>query len=170
MNVALHPQDQYRALNAFAPYQQRPIRFLEVWAPDGWKIKLYGMSVGPEVPASGIVPGAFVARAKEVADPILRAQPNGSHHGTGFMLLHQGRLGNWILLDWWTDEILLQHRYFGSQAGRPLDFSPWTAGHIACVWEMAILAFERDAWITSQSSGQTDPIGAYLATTLDGNV
>lgn len=58
---------------------------------------------------------------------------------------------------------------FRSHAAAPLDFREITAsGEIACVWELRIMSFERDAWLGSVADLAPAPDWeGYFAAHLD---
>jgi len=76
-----------------------------------------------------------------------------------------------VLIDWWSDNDILRHYNYGAPKGHGGQLAYHWPGPGACVWEMAITAFERQAWIdhVMQPPGQAD-LDAYLAAWLDGDV
>jgi hypothetical protein len=47
------------------PYQKRPIRFLELWEQDGWRLKVYSLAC--QMPLAVNLAIAFFARHKRAA-------------------------------------------------------------------------------------------------------
>ncbi|WP_148255318.1 isochorismatase [Aidingimonas lacisalsi] len=141
-------------------YATRPIRFLELAIIDGWRVKTYGIS------AQGDTPNAtLVQTARELASKALPTPPvqlNGSagsddgnepfdsldRYGVAVMIVHEAREGCFVLLDWWTGENMLQHHvYFSRDTTNPEFADVSQTGIGACVWELKVLSFEREAWI-----------------------
>ena len=71
----------------------------------------------------------------------------------GFAILHLGADADWLLVDWWVNGAALAQRLFaGTVAGGPfLPVAPRPL--VACVWELAVIAHERAAWIAAMMDG-----------------
>lgn len=122
---------------SISPYVARPIRFLELWQPPGWQIKLYGIAYGRPVP-----PTEFVEAVKQLA---LRVLPTEHGYGIAFAGAHVARSGCYAFVDWWGNENELFHRGF---LGPSHDTLAPAGGDdsMACVWDLAVIDFERRAW------------------------
>lgn len=88
-----------------------------------------------------------------------------SRPGLGFCVLHAGRGADYAVLGWWDRENELPVRIFV----RPHDESAWRpsrGGESFCVWDLQVVAFERDAYV--QTLLNNPPLGAkdYLGRTL----
>ena len=94
-------------------YTTRPVRFLELWEWRGWRIKVYGIAAQAEYP-----PEALVQAAKEVARQRL-PQPalSEKRYGVGYLIVHEGADGDYALVDWWTDQDIVQHHLYGAPKG-----------------------------------------------------
>ena len=150
------------------PYKPRPIRFLDLWSVDNWRIKLYGIAYAREHPQA-----ALVAAARQVATEQLRSLPNTlQHYHVGFLGVHDGRTSNFVFLDYWAEENELYHHVFVSPSDDPARLAYVTpTGLSACVWDLHLQAFEREAWVVHvlQRTGAPDFEG-YLAATLNADV
>lgn len=151
-------------------YQPRPIRFLEMWEPDDWRIKVYGISARSERPSVSLV-----AVAKELALKELPRPPvTENRYGVGFLVVHEGADGSYVLVDWWVGENMLKNHVFSAPAGRVAteDFRYVTpTGLCACVWELHVMHFERTAWITSVLDREGGPdLEEYLLQRFSGEV
>lgn len=109
----------------------------------------------------------FSAQATKVLPDTLKE----ADHPVGFVILHLGMDGDYLLVSQWYDANMIRHRVRGAPKGgssfHPLDQSDLAA----CVWELEIIKFERDAWVnTVLAAGRIDQISidAYLATTFSG--
>jgi len=143
------------------PYQPRPIRFLELWKPQGWQLKVYGIAYSKPSPSTDLV-----VAAKNIALRLLsNAVSQHAHYGVGFMGIHEGRGANFVFVDWWANENELHHRVFISPGDDPLSLEDRTRdGPAACVWDLGILAYEREAWVDTVLSNSGGPdLEAYLA-------
>jgi hypothetical protein len=137
-----------------ALYRPRPARALGVWELGGMRLKVY--HIGPAAPDAGRLEDVRAEAAR--IGPAARAE--GEDHGLGFVVIHDGEVGTWLLLDWWAHgDILCQRLSLDDGGGfASVDDRPLTA----CVWELPFLAHERDAWVRHMMTGAPDP-AAYLA-------
>ena len=147
------------------PYEPRPIRCLELWCVEGWRLKVYGISFGRPEPRAELV-----TAARSTAIRQLRSLPSGlPHYHVGFLGIHDGRTANFVFLDFWAAENELHHHVFVSPTDRPEEFTYVTpSGLSACVWDLRLQAFERDAWVAHVlKRGAAPDFDGYLATTLN---
>lgn len=146
------------------PYAPRPIRFLELWEPDGWRIKVYGIAYRRERPDPELVEAA-----KKVARERLSGAAADRHYGVGFLGVHQGRGADWVFVDWWADENELHQHVYISPPGHPEELVEVTAtGVIACVWDLRVMCFERGAWVEQVLANPAGPdVEGYLACRLN---
>ena len=126
------------------PYETRPIRFLELWQHEQWRLKVYGIAYRREVPRPELIEAAKTAARTRLA----AVEKSMKQYGVGFLGIHDGRTANFIFVDWWADENELQHHVYVSPTEEPsrLTYAPSTCG-IACVWDLRVMAFERQAWL-----------------------
>ncbi|MBX3747035.1 MAG: isochorismatase [Verrucomicrobiae bacterium] len=150
------------------PYEPRPIRFLEIWEHAGWRLKVYGIAYRRPAPRPELVQAAM-----RVAAERLNAIPCCLlHYSVGFLGIHDGRTANFVFVDWWADENELHHHVYISPTNDPeaLDYRTPT-GLAACVWDLRVIGFERDAWLTTVLRNPTGPdLEEYLRTTLNEDV
>lgn len=128
------------------PYQTRPIRYLETWEQEGWRAKVYGISSLAEFP-----PAELVDAIKDVAASSL-PQPaaTSDRYGVAFLYAHQGRNGGgYASVNWWANENELFHYQYEATPEdlNVLRSTEETGGSSACVWDLAVIAHERQAWI-----------------------
>jgi hypothetical protein len=151
-----------------APYAPREIRFLELWAPPGWKIKCYGITHPERCMPDDVVLGAV----KELLLSRLPDPDDEEHHGVGFLIVHVAREAVFLLLDLWTGENMLRQHLFTSELDAPTAFRD--LGHsrlMACVWEMHVQSHERQAWIDNVLNNPAGPdLPAYLTRRLNKTV
>lgn len=147
-------------------YRPRPIRCLEIWSSEGWRLKVYGISCRAGKPRAGLVKAA-----KSLAASLLPQPPAADgRYGVGFLGVHDGRDANLVFVDWWADENELHHHVFLSASDAPTRLWPAEPGELtACVWDLAVIGFERDAWVESvlRHSGVPN-LDGYLAMQLSG--
>lgn len=153
----------------------RPIRFIEcsVAAP-GWLLKWYGINANParNLPST-IVDSELMLAAKGIARELFSSELANGVHNVGFGIIHQGTLGNWLLINWWAQGILLYHRLYHAGFKNPATFTPRTDALLACIWELPVFGFERDAWVRSireRRDERGSQIERYLEARFDDDV
>ncbi len=149
-------------------YAPRYVRFLELWEPTGWRIKVYGIAYRSQEPRSSLL-GAAKNRALQL---LMRTAVRCAHYGVGFMVVHDGRGANFVLVDWWANENELHSHAYISATDQP-DLLVYAAptGPIACVWDLAVLSFERQAWVDTVLNNPDGPdLEAYLMSRLEGEL
>ena len=150
------------------PYQKRPVRCLEVWTCGDWRMKVYGISYQRPAPRPELIEAAKVLAQQRLPQPAMTP----TRYGVGFIGVHDGRGGNFVFIDWWADENELHHHVYVSPAADPeaLDYKT-PGGLAACVWDLAVLAHERLAWVETVLANPAGPdLEAYLARQLDTEV
>ncbi|HVM35480.1 MAG TPA: isochorismatase [Actinomycetota bacterium] len=153
-----------------APYTARPIKFLELWQHDGWRVKVYGIAATADRPPQGLVDAI-----KRVAVEILPAPPvDHDRYGVAFLYAHQGRDGGgYASVNWWENENELFHHQYEASADAVSDLRPVseTGGSSACVWDLALIEHERKAWVDCVLAKDAGPdLEAYLSTVLEADV
>jgi hypothetical protein len=151
-------------------YSPRLVKALPPLDVCGRALKAYAMYAEPERSATLPAPEWLQHQAASV----LREPPHEGDHPAGFLILHYGVDGDYLLVSQWYDANMLKHWVRGSvaDAGGNTTFAP-LAQHdlIACVWELEVIKFERDAWVnTVLAHGKLDrtSLDAYLTTTFSG--
>ncbi len=146
------------------PHSLRPVRFLGLWEPDGWRLKVYSIAQGRPLAR----PEA-VAAAKEAARKSLPA-PGAGNYGVGFLGVHDGRGAVFAFLDWWADENELHHHVWTAPGDAPTALTPAPGNNPSvCVWDLAVQWHEREAWVKRVLAGGGDVEG-YLAERLDADL
>jgi hypothetical protein len=153
-----------------APYKTRPIRYLETWEHEGWRLKVYGIAAASERPAEDLVDAV-----KSVAGDVL-PQPavTDDRYGVGFLYAHQGRDGGgFASVNWWGNENELFHFQYEASADSVGDLRPVekTGGSTGCVWDLAVIEHERQAWVDYVLANDAGPdLEAYLSHCLQADV
>ncbi len=147
-------------------YANRSVRFLELLATGGWALKVYGIAYRRELPRGEAVEAAKVFIAQRLPQPAADGR-----HGIGFLIVHDGRDACWLLADWWLDEDTLYQQLYSAPLEPPIRFAPVEDGPVACVWELEVLKFERDAWVDSMLRHPESPdLAGYLRAQLNADV
>ncbi|SDP95631.1 hypothetical protein SAMN04487905_1182 [Actinopolyspora xinjiangensis] len=152
-------------------YSPRLVRTLSPVEVRGRVWKTYTMFANPH--DSAVLPDMEWLR-ESVASVLSELPPHGRDHEVGFLILHYGMEDAYLLLSQWYDADMLKHWVRGSviDADGNTTFVPLAQQDlIACVWELEVIKFERDAWVnTVLTHGQLDKtsLDAYLDTTFSG--
>ena len=157
------------------PYRPRPVRFLRLAEVGGWRVKTYGVSAHAEHPDPALVDAALALADRLLPRPAVApasgAAVSTERYGVAVAIAHEGLDGAFALLSWWAGENMLAHHAFVAP-GPPYVFRPLApTGIVACVWELAVLAFEREAWVETVLANPDGPdLDAYLARRLSADV
>ncbi len=148
-------------------YLQRPVRFLEIHPHNDWQIKLYSISIKNEY-----VSKDNVQKAKQHLDNWLSKSSiyNLETYKIATLILHEGKEGCFAIINWWIDENMLQNFVYLIEDGQ--NYNLFSANGITtCVWEMAILWHERNAWVKHILMKHENPdFKAYLNEQFNENV
>jgi hypothetical protein len=108
-----------------------------------------------------------------VADGHLRLAEQRGSVGLAVLIVHAGGDGDYLLLHTWIEAYMSDLAVFTGPAGEPEQLRPGRAGLAPCVWEAAVLAHEREAYVRRVLDG-TGPLAgrlaAWVADTLAGDV
>ncbi|MEI5997918.1 hypothetical protein H3V53_12135 [Paraburkholderia bengalensis] len=157
-------------------YDVRPVRYIENESAHGWTFKFYGINA-KHVDGNDIVDAGLLKAAKAVVWDQVLNKPllSKNSHKTGFAVLHQGRLGNWLLVDWWSHDVLWKQILFRSDSIKDPVFTKDPNAVVACTWEIPLIAFERDHWVRNvqkidQGTDAKDAIDRYLKAHFNADV
>lgn len=145
----------------FKPYRKRPVRFIEIYQYNDWQIKLYSISIQHE-----FVSSMNIELAKRCMPEWLKHTDNYplNTYQIATLILHEGKEGCFAIISWWIDENMLQLHVYLSSYDQPSTFQLYSdKGMVSCVWEMAVLWFERNAWVEHVLSKPSSPdFNSYL--------
>jgi hypothetical protein len=139
------------------PYAARAIRSRGLRRPSGWQLKLYTVShAATAVDLHDFEPGMQLAEQVLPSPAVATGRP-----GVGFLIAHQGRTGDYVVVGWWANENELPIRVFvRRQRGEP-----WRAARgdeSVCVWDLEILWAEREAYVRTMLAPSGSDVAAYL--------
>ena len=83
--------------------------------------------------------------------------------GVGFVILHQGQAGDYVVLSWWDRENELPTRVYVSENG---DWRRANDRESFCVWDLEIISFERNAYLRSVLCRKGADVSKYLEDTF----
>lgn len=138
-----------------AQFSVRPARFFGSDDRHGWRLKRYEITLDGRDIASEIRVGAEAAIDRHLI--AMAIEPT-----VGFVVLHAGEDAIWLLINLWHGELLHQVTLSAS-LNTPGVFAPVGAnGPSACVWELRVIAREREAYVQHVLLAPTDPARADI--------
>ena len=149
------------ALRAYR-YKPRTIAFQGVRQSDRWSIKLTVVTVRG---AAAHFEDEIEAAVDRGARLLAGLSEGSGDAGVASLIVHVGLAGVWLLLDWWSDGDMLMHRHFFAPLDDSTRFADVEGRHLGpCVWELAVQAHEREAWLRHVLQNPNGPdLDAYLA-------
>jgi hypothetical protein len=150
-------------------YKARNTKCEQVIRVDSWTVKVYTITNRTQFESRRTLDAA-IAKLPEWFQKSKAL--DFENYGTAFLIVHEGTDGVWTIINWWVDGEILQSLTFHTTVRRPTTFRPFRGeGFVACVWEMAVIVFERAMWIEHilMKAGQPD-FNAYFQQTLEVNV
>lgn len=143
----------------YTPRQVEPAGSLEC---RGWRLKLYGIrGRAREVPAQ-LFDAARRLAATNLPSPALTLD----RYGLGFAICHDACDFDTVTLDWWERSNELRHVVFRSREDVGHFDNITRTGEAACIWELAIIGFEREVWIDAMLRDGRQDIDEYLSRSM----
>jgi hypothetical protein len=113
------------------------------------------------------------AAALAIAEGHLALGRSRGSLGLAVLIAHAGGDGDYVLVHTWIEDHMSDLVIFSGPPGRPGELRPGRAGLAPCVWEAAILAHERDAFVRHVLDGEGKieaRLAAWEADTVEGGV
>lgn len=129
----------------------------------GWLVKRYSVSALREHPAAEV--HEFARRAVSASLP----EPHPDGPSCAFSVVHEDEDGCYVVVGWWSRNRLIMHSRTWLSDWAELDPQPAPAAATACVWELAAMAHERDAWVRHVVVREQPDVAGYLADTMAGD-
>ncbi|MEH0580840.1 MULTISPECIES: hypothetical protein [Streptomyces] len=149
-------------------HHARPARPLGVHEVAGHLVKAYAL----EAPGR-TVSEPFAEEALRIAAGHLALGEQRGSLGLAVLIAHAGGDGDYVLLLTWIEGDMSDLAVFTGPVGQPQELRPGRAGLAPCVWEAAVFAHERDAFVRRILDG-TGPLAerltAWGADTVEGDV
>lgn len=148
-----------------AIYVPRRMACVGVWEEAGAALKAYAIHRDRDA-AVPILPAEIAAAARRKAFGVLQeVERDAGFHGLGYCIAHVGEEAVWLLVDWWRAGGIVCQKLLSAPLSSPADFKTVQAPFLACVWELAVIGHERDAWVRNMMRAAPDAQG-YLADRL----
>lgn len=146
-------------LTMFTCYEPRQCAFLGMRKARGFRLKTYSI-VQRNFPfeRDRFESGMNLVSAKLPQPPVTASRP-----GFGFVIFHQGAMGDYIVLSWWDNENELPTRVFVRDQN---NWRPARANESFCVWDLRIIWHEREAYVKTILAGAG--VDQYLEAVMEG--
>lgn len=148
-------------------YKPRQATFLKIHEAGDWRVKIYTLTQHEQFTSYDIL--------DRVLDMIPAWIKNGgnqdlSNYKIATLIVHEANEGIFSILNWWVDENMLQNQVYLTSPEESAGFESISDSGIAfCVWELAIVWHERNAWIKHVLKNPEKPqFEAYLTDTYTG--
>ncbi|MCX4745669.1 hypothetical protein OG455_09060 [Kitasatospora sp. NBC_01287] len=140
---ALPPAVDAPALLALAEgHHARAARTFATREAGGHLLKVYAI----EAPDRTLTDGELTALVDLAGAHLAGATARGSL-GLAVLIVHAGADGDYVLVHNWIEGYMSDLAIFTGPAGKPEQLRPGRAGLAPCVWEAAVLAHEREAFV-----------------------
>lgn len=149
-------------------YHARVARGLGARVVGGHLVKVYAL----EAPGRA-VSERDEAEALRVAGAHLELGGVRGSLGLAVLILHLGGDGDYLLVHSWIEGYMSDLAVFVGPAGQPALLRPGRVGLAPCVWEAAILAHEREAFVRHVLDGDQpieERVAAWEKDVLEGGV
>ncbi|MBT2439080.1 hypothetical protein J7E93_02875 [Streptomyces sp. ISL-36] len=134
----------------------------------GHLVKVYAIEApGRAVGEAELAPALGIA-----ADQLALGRRRGSL-GLGVVILHAGGDGDYVLVHSWIEGHMSQLAIWTGPAGRTEELRPGRQGLAPCVWEAAVLAHEREAFVRQVldgTGGAQERVRAWASDVVEGEL
>lgn len=143
----------------YAEYATRPVEFRGVRRIDDYRLKVYSIVSGDRP-----LDGPRFEEGWQLLDAVLpRPAVSGGRPGVGFVILHQGATGDYLVICWWDNENELPTRVFVHDAS---GWRPAGERESFCVWDLEVLWRERQLYVATVLGGLADAVDTYATTPI----
>jgi hypothetical protein len=147
------------------PYQSRTISFTDLYTSQGWKLKIYTI-LHPDKTLNT----QLLEAAKQTALSFLPDSSEPGHYNVGFISVHQGKSYDFVTVGYWTYSTELKHQSYMRASSATSTLAPITTELSSDVWDLRLLAFERDAWVNTVLNVSAANTDNYLNERLNESV
>ena len=156
-----------RVIELAEPYIARPVAALGVWRHGDWRLKKYTIAYRRESARPELIEAAEAVAADILPTPAITPM----RYGVGILGIHDGRGAGLVFVDWWEQENDLHHHVFLSSDIDRGTLRPAAPTELAaCVWDLSVMAYEREAWMRHVFAADAPNLDAYLADQLEGMI
>jgi hypothetical protein len=131
------------------PYQPRPISVRGPVQHGDWTLKAYSISYA----SAAFDPVRFTEGRRLALESLPTPAITAERPGVGFLIEHQGRNVDYLVLGWWDRENELPLRVFIRDAGDDDRWRPARGSESVCVWDLQVIWAEREAYVATVLGG-----------------
>jgi hypothetical protein len=116
---------------------------------------------------------AGLAAALRIAGDQLALGRHAGALGLAVLIVHAGGDGDYVLVHSWIEGHMSELAIWTGPAGRPEELRPGRQGLAPCVWEAAVLAHEREAFVRRVLDGAgtaAERVGAWAEDVIEGDL
>lgn len=144
-------------------YRPRRLRFVDLVAGRGWRLKLYTILHQDREPVPELTAAATETALASLPQPAVTPD----RYGVGVVSVHRGASYDFVTVSHWCYETELRsHTFMRPSSGSYLLEPVSTSDLSADVWDLRLLAFERDAWVETVLRPGAADLDAYLGRRL----
>lgn len=148
-------------------YLPRTVRFHRLESIDGWRLKVYGLSMPGQDARPALVDATLALAREHLPRPAVTAD----RYGVGLVIAHDAMASSIGLVYWWQSGNELHQRVFAGPQEDPRAMSRIAEPAAGCVFELGIVDFERRAWIDDVLSDERgQDVDRYLSRRFEGAV
>jgi len=129
---------------AFEPYASRPWQFVGIEPIAGWQLKHYRLWYAARAKPDW---SRFSAAMPLLADALPQPAVTAERAGLGFVIAHAGRGVDYLVLNWWDNENEWRHQVWLRALHAEAEWQAPERGESPCVWDLALIHFEREAYV-----------------------
>lgn len=148
-------------------YQPRHVRRLMVHKYFDWQIKIYTILMENDEIETKVL-DVILANVPQLLAKHNKHKVN--HYNLATMIVHKGIDACFVIINWWVNDNMLQHHVYAIDENDQItEFA--NNEIITCIWEMAVLWHERNAWIKYILTNPTQAdMDAYVNDFIEGKV
>jgi len=152
-------------MDHFKPYQPRKIIKIPIVEANGWQLKRYAVFAKNKSLDEEVVSSASDAAIERLPDAGNLTDPDGNH-GVGFQIIHFAEVAVVSPVFYWVwGSVLANTEQMRAQWDDSMNFESGVKEVVGCVWEMQIICFETQSWMTAmlgEEGPPTEKLSRYL--------
>jgi hypothetical protein len=149
---------RYSNVMQLEPYLPRTIHFVDLYNHQGWQLKVYSI-LHPDKTLNV----QLIETAKQTALEFLPDSTEPGHYSAGFISIHQGKSYDFVTVGYWTYATELKHQSYMKASSGSSELEMITTELSSDVWDIRLLALERDAWVSEVLVAGAPSVEKYLA-------
>lgn len=124
-------------------YRPRAVSMHGVRSVGPLEMKIYGLCAEGQM-----VTDEMMSRCVEVlkTEVLPQVAATDDSNDLGFVIVHPGEMGLSISAHWWIQGCVLCQHFFRQTYGNQQPIAPHPRPVIGCVWELALVNAEQEAW------------------------